>query len=110
MGSQTSQPVSVDCSITQQYLNECIQKKEDCKWLQYAHDMCIGKITQQALLKQIQDELERNPKTPTKKICCTCKPSKLVRDDCYAKYGETKCKDILEAHKMCLRSEGFKDV
>lgn len=109
MGQQTSQPV--DCSITQQYLNECLQKKsEDCKWVQYAHEMCIGKITHETLLKQVQEELERNPKTPTKKICCTCKPTKSVRDDCFAKYGEDKCKEIIEAHKLCLRSEGFKDV
>lgn len=29
------------------------------------------------------------------------------RDDCVVMNGEDKCSDFIEAHKACLRSEGF---
>ncbi|KAG3200552.1 hypothetical protein PC128_g4529 [Phytophthora cactorum] len=42
-----------------------------------------------------------------KKICCSCPTTKQARDLCIVNNGEDKCKDIIEAHKACLRSEGF---
>lgn len=42
-----------------------------------------------------------------KKICCVCKETKRVRDECVVLNGENKCRDFIEAHNACLRSEGF---
>lgn len=42
-----------------------------------------------------------------KKICCSCPATKTVRDECIVKNGESECADLIEAHKACLRDEGF---
>ena len=43
-----------------------------------------------------------------KKICCSCPETKSIRDLCIVEKGEDKCADVIEAHKVCLRGEGFK--
>eukprot|EP00958_Prasinococcus_capsulatus_P002569 scaffold218_cov333-Prasinococcus_capsulatus_cf.AAC.9 len=71
-----------------------------------------------------------------KKICCACPDTKKLRDEvrscdsrhelagrsgrvadrarlccatqCIALNGEDKCAELIEAHKVCLRKEGFK--
>ncbi|GAM20008.1 hypothetical protein SAMD00019534_031830 [Acytostelium subglobosum LB1] len=57
---------------------------------------------------------ENTPATPTtteaapkKKICCTCPETKKIRDECIVMNGEDKCLGFIEAHKQCLRAEGF---
>lgn len=52
------------------------------------------------------------PSAPTtnaqgKRICCVCKDTKKVRDECIFQFGEDKCREAIEQHKSCLRSEGF---
>ncbi|ONK81913.1 uncharacterized protein A4U43_C01F34210 [Asparagus officinalis] len=42
-----------------------------------------------------------------KKICCACPETKKLRDECVVQNGEDKCSKFIEAHKQCLRSEGF---
>lgn len=44
-----------------------------------------------------------------KKICCTCPDTKKLRDECVVMNGEDHpdCVKLIEAHKACLRSEGF---
>jgi cytochrome c oxidase assembly protein subunit 17 len=42
-----------------------------------------------------------------KKICCSCPETKQKRDECIVMNGEDKCQDVIEAHKICLRAEGF---
>ena len=42
-----------------------------------------------------------------KKICCSCPDTKQLRDECVVKNGEQSCADVIEAHKLCLRAEGF---
>jgi len=42
-----------------------------------------------------------------KKICCACPETKKLRDECVIKFGEEGCKEFIEAHKACLRKEGF---
>jgi cytochrome c oxidase assembly protein subunit 17 len=32
----------------------------------------------------------------------------MLRDECIVEYGESACTKWIEAHKMCLRAEGFK--
>ncbi len=44
---------------------------------------------------------------PKKKICCACPDTKKERDECIVLNGEEACKSFIEAHKTCLRSEGF---
>jgi cytochrome c oxidase assembly protein subunit 17 len=42
-----------------------------------------------------------------KKICCSCPDTKKLRDECVVQHGEEHCADLIEAHKVCLRAEGF---
>jgi cytochrome c oxidase assembly protein subunit 17 len=42
-----------------------------------------------------------------KKICCACPITKNARDACIPEHDEEKCKYLIEAHKQCLRDEGF---
>ncbi|MCL7034629.1 hypothetical protein MKW94_030102 [Papaver nudicaule] len=44
---------------------------------------------------------------PKKKICCACPETKKLRDECIVQHGEDACTKWIEAHKVCLRSEGF---
>ncbi|KAF8820059.1 putative copper chaperone COX17-1 [Cardiosporidium cionae] len=44
---------------------------------------------------------------PKKRICCVCKETKSVRDECIVLNGEEKCAAFIEAHNQCLRREGF---
>lgn len=41
------------------------------------------------------------------KICCACPETKQVRDECMVMNGEEDCKQLIEAHKACLRAAGF---
>ncbi|KAG5191762.1 Cox17 protein [Tribonema minus] len=41
------------------------------------------------------------------KICCACPETKKNRDECMVMNGEDKCQALIEAHKQCLRKEGF---
>lgn len=58
--------------------------------------------TQEAVTKAS----EQNQK-PKKKICCACPETKRLRDDCIVEHGEDACTKWIEAHKQCLRAEGF---
>lgn len=45
------------------------------------------------------------------KPCCVCLETKKARDTCYLDHGdeaETKCHYLIEAHKKCMESFGFK--
>ncbi|KAG8431759.1 hypothetical protein GDO86_020103 [Hymenochirus boettgeri] len=42
------------------------------------------------------------------KPCCACPETKKARDACIIEKGEEKCQDLIEAHKECMRSLGFK--
>lgn len=44
---------------------------------------------------------------PKKKICCACPDTKKLRDECIVQHGEDACGKWIEAHRMCLRAEGF---
>ncbi|MED6143541.1 dTMP kinase [Stylosanthes scabra] len=44
---------------------------------------------------------------PKKKICCACPETKRLRDECIVQNGEDSCTKWIEAHRLCLRSEGF---
>jgi len=42
-----------------------------------------------------------------KKICCACPQTKKERDECIVQNGPEACADKIEAHKKCLREDGF---
>ncbi|KAK1582810.1 hypothetical protein Q3G72_018454 [Acer saccharum] len=44
---------------------------------------------------------------PKKKICCACPETKKLRDECIVENGEESCAKWIEAHRKCLRAEGF---
>ncbi|GFP79682.1 cytochrome c oxidase copper chaperone 1 [Phtheirospermum japonicum] len=44
---------------------------------------------------------------PKKRICCACPDTKKLRDECVVEHGESACGKWIEAHKKCLRAEGF---
>jgi len=44
---------------------------------------------------------------PKKKICCACPDTKKLRDECIVEHGEEACVKWIEAHRQCLRAEGF---
>ncbi|GMN44864.1 hypothetical protein TIFTF001_014057 [Ficus carica] len=44
---------------------------------------------------------------PKKKICCACPDTKKLRDECIVEHGEDACAKWIEAHRKCLRAEGF---
>ncbi|CAA7408089.1 unnamed protein product [Spirodela intermedia] len=44
---------------------------------------------------------------PKKRICCACPDTKKLRDECIVEHGEAACAKWIEAHRMCLRAEGF---
>ncbi|KAK4420361.1 Cytochrome c oxidase copper chaperone 1 [Sesamum alatum] len=44
---------------------------------------------------------------PRKKICCACPETKKLRDECVVEHGEAACQKWIEAHRKCLRAEGF---
>ncbi|XP_075053954.1 cytochrome c oxidase copper chaperone [Mixophyes fleayi] len=50
---------------------------------------------------------ENQEKKPLK-ACCACPETKKVRDACIIEKGEENCQDLIEAHKECMRSLGFK--
>ncbi|OIT00415.1 PREDICTED: cytochrome c oxidase copper chaperone 1-like isoform X2 [Nicotiana attenuata] len=44
---------------------------------------------------------------PKKKICCACPETKKLRDECIVEHGQSACEKWIEAHRKCLRAEGF---
>lgn len=42
------------------------------------------------------------------RACCACPETKRARDECVLGLGEEKCAELIEAHKECMRSHGFK--
>jgi cytochrome c oxidase assembly protein subunit 17 len=51
-------------------------------------------------------QADEKPAKP-KKICCACPETKQARDQCIIENGEEACAMLVEAHKICLRAEGF---
>ncbi|XP_015199320.1 cytochrome c oxidase copper chaperone [Lepisosteus oculatus] len=54
-----------------------------------------------------KDATEPQEKKPLKP-CCACPETKKARDACIMEKGEEGCKDLIEAHKDCMRALGFK--
>ncbi|XP_014472146.1 PREDICTED: cytochrome c oxidase copper chaperone [Dinoponera quadriceps] len=54
-------------------------------------------------------KVEGKPEEEKKKLkpCCACPETKNARDTCIIEKGEENCGDLIEAHKICMRSMGF---
>ncbi|CAK9296950.1 unnamed protein product [Gordionus sp. m RMFG-2023] len=50
-------------------------------------------------------EIKKEDKKP--KACCSCPETKEARDSCILKKGEENCKDLIAAHKECMKKLGF---
>ncbi|XP_037942019.1 cytochrome c oxidase copper chaperone 1-like [Teleopsis dalmanni] len=44
---------------------------------------------------------------PKCKACCACPETKRARDQCILEHGEPNCSSLIEAHKQCMRDQGF---
>lgn len=58
-------------------------------------------------LKPQEDQGSVPDSKPKKKICCACPETKKLRDECIVENGESACEKWIEAHRKCLRAEGF---
>lgn len=47
------------------------------------------------------------PEEKKLKPCCACPETKKARDTCIVENGEENCRELIEAHKACLRKHGF---
>ncbi|XP_051147545.1 uncharacterized protein LOC127262774 [Andrographis paniculata] len=54
-----------------------------------------------------KDEGSATASKPKKKICCACPETKKLRDECIVQNCEDSCGKWIEAHRRCLRAEGF---
>lgn len=62
-----------------------------------------------------EEQTEQSPQTeeaekkapPKCKACCACPETKRVRDECIVEKGQENCTDLIEAHKECMRAQGF---
>ncbi|XP_076372573.1 cytochrome c oxidase copper chaperone COX17 [Tachypleus tridentatus] len=53
------------------------------------------------------EEKKVDEKKQKMKPCCACPETKKVRDECIVQNGEENCRDLIEAHKECMRKMGF---
>jgi len=101
-------------SIVDAAIAECLKSNNNdkgaCKWVYIAKDLCEGKVTEDSIENEVAEQLKKEPKAPNKKICCTCPPSKLARDNCTVANSGEDCRALVFAHRMCLKSEGFVNV
>lgn len=56
--------------------------------------------------------MSTNPLLTDLTRCCACPETKSARDDCFLRSSPEeagdKCRELVEAHKACMRSYGFK--
>jgi cytochrome c oxidase assembly protein subunit 17 len=45
--------------------------------------------------------------TQKKGPCCACPETKKARDECILMKSEEECFDYIQAHKECMRKEGY---
>lgn len=80
-------------------------------WVEHTETAVKGTITfstqpQEVCQVKNSEQPEADAK-PKKKICCACPETKKLRDECVVENGEDACGKLIEAHKKCLRAEGF---
>ncbi|CAA0808530.1 Cytochrome c oxidase copper chaperone 1 [Striga hermonthica] len=86
----------------------------------FAHNVAVkmgGLPIQSPSVISLQSQRDQGPTSvssgpgsdskPKKRICCACPETKKLRDECVVEHGESACEKWIEAHKKCLRAEGF---
>lgn len=66
-----------------------------------------GIVPEAAKNQELLTKVSEKDQKPKKKICCACPETKKLRDECIVEHGEAACAKWIEAHKQCLRAEGF---
>ncbi|KAL5804518.1 hypothetical protein ACOSQ3_031318 [Xanthoceras sorbifolium] len=64
-------------------------------------------VTESQPNKEVAITTSGSESKPRKKICCACPDTKNLRDECIVEHGEEACAKWIEAHRKCLRAEGF---
>ena len=68
----------------------------------------VKEVAQSAAATVTGFSSEPSPSKPKCKACCACPETKRVRDQCIIEHGEENCTELIEAHKKCMRDQGFK--
>ena len=55
----------------------------------------------------VNNEKEQKPEDKKLKPCCACPETKKARDTCIVENGEENCRQLIEAHRACLKKHGF---
>ena len=105
------EPAKACCSMDKK--DECTDKgmcavktKEECK----DKPVCDMKASSSSSSAAAATATATTTTTATgdkPKMCCACPETKKARDECVIAKGEDNCKELIEAHKVCLRKMGF---
>lgn len=60
-----------------------------------------------ARAKEEEQKLPANAQDKKLKPCCACPETKKARDACIVENGEENCRELIEAHRACLKKHGF---
>ncbi|KHJ48068.1 cytochrome C oxidase copper chaperone [Trichuris suis] len=61
-----------------------------------------GKEVDRVEDKGASQEVANRPKP-----CCACPETRKLRDECIVEKGEENCKDLIEAHRKCMKQFGY---
>jgi cytochrome c oxidase assembly protein subunit 17 len=87
--------------------NKCLKENGSfCKFFKISIDMCNNISSFEIERQKLEKEIEKNPRIPQKKICCSCPETKKIRDQCNIESDD--CKYFILSHDLCLIEEGFK--
>lgn len=57
--------------------------------------------------KDKNNDATKDGQKPKCKPCCACPDTRKARDMCIVERGEEECKDLIEAHRECMKKMGF---
>ncbi|XP_053951027.1 cytochrome c oxidase copper chaperone [Anastrepha ludens] len=66
----------------------------------------VKEVTQ-AAVNSVTGAAPQPAEKPKCKACCACPDTKKARDACIVERGEENCTSLIEAHKQCMRAQGF---
>ncbi|CAG8608581.1 14335_t:CDS:2 [Cetraspora pellucida] len=71
----------------------------------------INQLSTSTITTAIHQPSEQSQPHPSVKPCCACPDTKKARDECIFQTGdEEKCRNLIEAHKTCMRSYGKVEI
>lgn len=81
---------------------------EEARTYATTNELLVAEISRRCISVQEKPKTKVGIKTG-KPICCCCPDTKKLRDECVVMKGEEdpECLKLIEAHKVCLREEGF---